>query len=124
MYHYTNEEGLKGILSSKKLNPSLKANNPKDARYGDGQYLSDIKPGTKRPGQLSAAFIRIPWQGRKFDHYIEIDVTGLKVVKGRENVFVIPNVVPLDISNRIVSYGKVMEKYIERLSKEAEDITK
>jgi hypothetical protein len=124
LYHYTNEEGLKGILSSKKLNPSLKANNPKDARYGDGQYLSDIKPGTKRPGQLSAAFIRIPWQGRKFDHYIEIDVTGLKVVKGRENVFVIPNVVPLDISNRIVSYGKVMEKYIERLSKEAEDITK
>lgn len=122
LYHYTNEDGLKGILSSKKLNPSLKANNPKDARYGDGQYLSDIEPGTKRPAQLSAAFIRIPWQGNKFSHYIEIDVSGLKVVKGREHVYIIPNLVPLDISNRIVSYGKVMEEYIKKLAqKEAED---
>ena len=46
LYHYTNDKGLKGILSSKQLNPFLKANNPKDARYGNGQYLSDILPGT------------------------------------------------------------------------------
>ncbi|MEI3614626.1 HYD1 signature containing ADP-ribosyltransferase family protein [Pseudogracilibacillus sp. SO30301A] len=39
LYHYTNENGLNGILSSNKLNPSLKTNNPKDVRYGDGQYL-------------------------------------------------------------------------------------
>ncbi len=42
LYHYTNEKGMNGIVESKKLNPSLKANNPKDARYGDGQYLFDI----------------------------------------------------------------------------------
>ncbi|MBS7528915.1 hypothetical protein IC619_000205 [Hazenella sp. IB182353] len=60
LYHYTNESGLNGILHSKQ-NASLKANNPKDARYGDGQYLNDITPGSKRPGQLSYAFIRNPW---------------------------------------------------------------
>ena len=26
------------------IKPSLKANNPKDARYGDGQYFSDLNP--------------------------------------------------------------------------------
>lgn len=41
LYHYTNEKGLNGILESNELRPSLKANNPKDARYGDGQYLSE-----------------------------------------------------------------------------------
>ncbi|EXU74362.1 hypothetical protein BG55_17225 [Erwinia mallotivora] len=48
LYHYTHNNGLDGILTSKKLNPSLKANNPKNARYGDGQYLSDVKHGTKK----------------------------------------------------------------------------
>ena len=28
MYHYTSETGYYGILESKKINPSLKANNP------------------------------------------------------------------------------------------------
>ena len=108
LYHYTNEEGLNGILSSKKLNPSLKANNPKDARYGDGQYLSDIVPGTKRPSPLSYAFLRIPYQGRKFTHYVEVDVSDLKVVKGRDGVYVVPNVDPLDITTRAVNWGKVI----------------
>uniref|UniRef100_UPI0023ED2E09 RHS repeat-associated core domain-containing protein n=1 Tax=Zooshikella ganghwensis TaxID=202772 RepID=UPI0023ED2E09 len=42
LYHYTSDEGLNGIVSSQKMYPSLKANNPKDARYGDGQYFTDI----------------------------------------------------------------------------------
>ena len=49
LYHYTTEEGMEGIISSQKLNPSLKANNPKDARYGNGQYLSNIKPNEYSP---------------------------------------------------------------------------
>ena len=48
-----NEKGLTEILESNKLNPSLRANNPKDARYGNGQYLSDIKPGSTTPTQLA-----------------------------------------------------------------------
>jgi len=106
LYHYTNEDGMRGIVDSGQLNPSLKANNPKDARYGDGQYLSDIVPGTRTNGQLSYAFLRVPYQGRKFSHYVEIDVSGLEILKGRDNVFVHLSGDPLDISDRIVSSGR------------------
>ena len=105
LYHYTDDAGLDGILSSKKLNPSLKANNPKDARFGDGQYLSDIAPGTKTCAQLSRCFIGQPFQGNKFKNYVEIDVTDLNVVKGRDGVFVLPNDKPLDLTNRILGSG-------------------
>lgn len=108
LFHYTDDVGLDGILSSKKLNPSLKAVNPKDARYGNGQYLSDFIPGSKSPAQLSREFIGNPFQGRRYSNYIEIDVSGLNVIKGRNGVFVIPNEVPLDISKRIVSYGSII----------------
>ncbi|MEV4611330.1 HYD1 signature containing ADP-ribosyltransferase family protein [Kitasatospora sp. NPDC049258] len=105
LYHYTTEDSVKAIRESQEMFPSLKANNPKDARYGDGQYLTDVAPGTKTLGQLSAAFLRVPWAGRKFTHYIEIDVTGLNVVQGRPGVFVIPNSGNLDLTGRIVGSG-------------------
>lgn len=107
LYHYTTEEGQQSILNSKSLYASTKANNPNDARYGDGQYLSDIAPGTKTPAQLSKAFLNIPYQGRRFTNYVAIDVTGLNVVKGRDGVYVIPNQSTLNIGNRIVGSGKV-----------------
>ena len=106
LYHYTNEAGHDGILASGEMRPSLKASNPKDACYGDGQYLTGISPGTKTPGQLFAAFLRVPWAGRKFTHYIEIDVRGLDVVQGRPGVFVVPNGGPLDLTGRIISSGR------------------
>ena len=105
LFHYTNEEGLAGILQSGKLNPSLKALNPNDARFGNGQYLSSIAPGTKTSAQLSKEFLGMPFQGQRFTHYMELDVTGLNAVEGRANVFVVPGETPLDISGRIVSYG-------------------
>ncbi|MDH6125836.1 HYD1 signature containing ADP-ribosyltransferase family protein [Kitasatospora sp. GP82] len=106
LYHYTNQEGHDGIIASQELRPSLKANNPKDARYGDGQYLTDIEPGTKTQGQLSAAFLRVPWAGQKFTHYIEVDVSGLQVNEGRPGVFVIPNSGSLDLTGRILGHGR------------------
>ncbi len=93
-------------MASKQLLPSLKANNPKDARYGDGQYLSDILPGTKRPGQLSYIFLNIPFQGRRFTHYVGINTEGLTVVKGRDFVFVALNHGSLNISTRLASHGQ------------------
>ncbi len=88
--------------------PSIKEHNPKDARFGDGQYLSPIEPGTKTPGQLSHAFVRVPWAGHKFTHYFEIDVSDLEVWRSveRPDVYVILNDQPLDLTNRIVSHGK------------------
>ncbi|MEU8028175.1 putative T7SS-secreted protein [Streptomyces sp. NPDC049099] len=108
LYHYTNEKGYSGILDSNELRASLKADNSKDARFGDGQYLSDIQPGTKTPGQLSYAFVRVPWAGHKFSHYIEIDVRGLDVMRSveRPDVYVIRNQGPLDLTGRVVSHGK------------------
>ncbi len=84
----------------------LKANNPKDVRYGNGQYLSDIAPETKTPAQLAKQFINVP-NKYKYTHYMEIDVSGLEVIKGRDGVFVIPNETALDLTGRIVRSGKV-----------------
>lgn len=106
MYHYTSEEGHAGILRSKKILPSLKANNPKDARFGEGQYVSDILPGTKRPAQLSMIFFGIPWAGKRFTHYIAINVRGLNVISGRIYVYLIKNKKPLDITERLIKHGR------------------
>lgn len=73
---------MKGIVESKQLNPSLKENSPKDARYGDGQYLSDIRPDTQTPVSLAKKFINVPNQ-YKYTRYVEINVTGLEVIQGR-----------------------------------------
>ncbi|MDF0606011.1 hypothetical protein HZU77_010160 [Neisseriaceae bacterium TC5R-5] len=107
LYHYTNLQGYNGILESKLINPSLRAHNPKDARFGDGQYVSDIVPKTKRPGQLSMIFFGLPWAGRRFEYHINVDVQGLELVHGREGVYVIPNAHPLDITERLKGHGKV-----------------
>ena len=68
--------------------------------------MTDIEPGTRTQGQLSAAFLRVPRAGRKFTRYVEVDVTGLNVVQGRPGVFLIPNSGNLGLTGRIVSYGK------------------
>ena len=100
---------MKGIVDSKKLNPSLKVNNPKDARYGNGQYLSDIKPESYSPAQLAKKFINLPKNKYKYTYtyYIETDVTNLEIIQGRDGVFVIPNEAPLDLTGRIVRTGVV-----------------
>jgi RHS repeat-associated protein len=105
LFHYTDEAGHNGILESGKLRPSLRSVNPNDARYGNGQYLSDISPGTRTSAQLSRAFLGNPFQGARFTHYVGIDVSGLNVVEGRAGVFVIPNEGPLSLAGRIVRSG-------------------
>jgi hypothetical protein len=105
LFHYTDAAGQKGILDSGRLNPSLRELNPNDARYGNGQYLSDIKPGTMTSNQLSRAFLGAPFWGSRFTNFVEVNVTGLNVVEGRAGVFVVPNEVPLDLIGRIVDWG-------------------
>ncbi|MFE4195610.1 HYD1 signature containing ADP-ribosyltransferase family protein [Paenarthrobacter sp. NPDC056912] len=105
LYHYTDEAGMKGILGSKQLRPSLSSVNPKDARYGNGQYLSDIGPGTKTCAQLSRCFLGMPFQPQRFSNFVEVDVAGLNVVKGRDAVFVVPGETDLDLTGRILSWG-------------------
>lgn len=106
LFHYTDEAGQNGILDSGQLNPSLKSANPADARYGNGQYLSDVQPGSMSCAQLSRCFLGQPFQGSRFTNYVEIDVTGLDIIKGRPGVFVNPSETPLDLTGRIVSWGR------------------
>ena len=79
-------------------------------KYGNGQYLTDIEPGTMEPKELSTALVRNIHQVEKFTHYLEINPDGLNVIKGRSGVYVIPNEGPLDLNNRIISSGKVSDQ--------------
>ncbi len=110
LYHYTNEAGMTGILESGVMKPSLKALNPNDVRYGNGQYLSSFVPGTMTPAQLSRAFINNPFQGSRFTNFFAIDVKGLNVVVGRPGVYVVPNEIPLNLNGRIIGSGRVTGK--------------
>ncbi|UWQ06669.1 HYD1 signature containing ADP-ribosyltransferase family protein [Aliiroseovarius crassostreae] len=105
MFHYTSDAGLVGILGTQALLPSTKSANPNDARYGDGQYFTDIVPGTMRSGQLA---YQLAGDGRKYRNYqnfVAIDVTGLPLVNGRPNVYVVPNEGPLPLAGRIIAAG-------------------
>src|SRR5437764_12997381 len=96
LFHYTDRAGHDGIRASRQLLPSTKARNPREARHGDGQYLTDIRPGTMSGARLSRALRGNPFQGRRFTHYVEIDVTGLQVVMGAAQGNVVPNGQPPD----------------------------
>lgn len=104
LFHFTDEKGLAGILESGKINPSTKEANPKDARYGDGQYFSDVAPGTRTDRGLAATFVGRP-APNKYTPYVEVDVSGLNISKGRAHVFVHRSKEALDITRRIVSSG-------------------
>jgi len=42
--------------------------------------------------------------------YVEIDASGLGAIQGRMGVYVIPNEVPLNLTGRLLSSGKVPVK--------------
>jgi hypothetical protein len=106
LFHYTDGVGLRGILETGHLLPSLKRHNPRDVRYGEGQYLSDRVPGTLSSSQLSRCFLGQPFQARRFTHFIEIDMVGIDVLKGRDGVYVVLGREPLDLSGRLIRSGE------------------
>ena len=81
----TEEEAINIII--KALLPSLKANNPKDARHGDGQYFTDLNPALYTSSQIARRLINIPNQ-YKYTCYIAIDVTGLEIENPANNMFI------------------------------------
>ncbi len=106
LYHYTTPAGQAGILASQHILPSTKAQNPNDARYGDGQYFTDIVPGSRNNAQISRALVGNPFNGARFTNYLAVDMRGLVVIPGREHVFVVPNDQPLNVTGRIVGAGR------------------
>jgi hypothetical protein len=106
LYHYTTQDALQSILSSQELRPSLARSRPRDVRYGEGQYLTDIPPGSMTGAQLSRLLLGHPFEARRFSHFLAIDVTGLTVVRGRAGIFVIPGNLNLHLADRIVTTGR------------------
>ncbi len=109
LFHYTDKKGYNGILDSHEIYPSTKAKRPRDARYGDGQYLTDVQPNLMSPEELSMTLYNNARQINKVSHYIEIDVSTLPVKKGRDGVYVILNDKPLDISDKLIGHGKTFK---------------
>ncbi|MCA8341231.1 RHS domain-containing protein [Burkholderia cepacia] len=116
LYHYTTQNGLEGITSSGSLNAS---HGPVHARFGDGQYFTDISPdmiggrtladaagtGKMSLGQLAADIYGDARKLNSITHYVEVDVTGLNVKEPRPGTFLVEGSGPLDISNRIKRSG-------------------
>lgn len=121
LYHFTSEAGLEGMNNSTKLLPSSGA---KNARFGNGQYFTDISPdniggdtlrdlseadikaGKISKGQLAVVLYGDARKTKSLSHFVAIDLTGLEVEEVRPGTFLIKSDEPLDISNRIVKVGK------------------
>ena len=66
--HYTTEQGYKSIMETKQLLPST---GDVHARFGDGQYLTDLNSLDYTAGQLSRRLYRVPWNTNRLTHYIK-----------------------------------------------------
>lgn len=106
LYHYTTAEALRAILESQQLKPSLQRTRPQDVRYGEGQYLTDIAPGTMTGAQLSRFLLGRPYFAQRCTHFLALDVEGLPIRQGRKGVFVIANENNLPIAGRIIATGR------------------
>jgi len=107
LYHYTSKGGLNGILESQQILPS---SGPKHARFGPGQYFSDIPPeaiGTVYTTyEIIRSFYGNPvYPKSKISNYLEVNVDGLPISNPRPGTFLNPTDQPLDVSTRIVRSG-------------------
>jgi RHS repeat-associated protein len=115
LFHYTDESGFEGINSSLTLNASM----PPRAKYGSGQYLTDVPPeqlfwGTRveaaRHGKMAMSELSYDLHGyrahtHRMTHYIEVDVSDLVVENPARHIFVIPGVNPLRLDGRVIRGG-------------------
>lgn len=102
LYHYTNEAGYNAIMKSKVLNPSIGV---KNARFGSGQYFTDIAPGTFTKGQTSYRLYGVPWNGSRLTHYVKIETSGLNIINNKPFNFLNPSSAPLNLNGRILGGG-------------------
>jgi len=98
---------MDAIVGSRIMRPSRAHARKKDVRYGNGQYFTDIVPGSMSASQLSRAILGMPFQGHRFTHFVAINLHDVNVVECRRGVFLVPNDFALSLINRIVDYGRV-----------------
>ena len=102
LYHYTSAQGYKGIIESGEIRPSI---GYKHARYGDGQYFTDLLPSDYTIGQISRRLYRVPWKTNSLRYIFKIDMDGLNVIKNGPHNFLVPNNTPLNVRGRIIDSG-------------------
>ncbi|MNE14538.1 hypothetical protein D3C80_1074190 [compost metagenome] len=103
LYHYTSEAGYNAIMDTKVLNPSIGL---KNARFGSGQYFTDIAPGMFTKGQTSYRLFGVPWNGSRLTHFIKIETSGLNIIQNKPFNFLNPSPTPLNLKGRILGGGK------------------
>lgn len=102
LIHYTNEEGYKNILKTENLNPSIGL---KNARYGEGQYFTNLEAGDYTAGQISRRLYGVPWNTSKVEYFLKIDVSGLNVIQNNSFNFLVSGKNPLNLHGRIIDGG-------------------
>jgi hypothetical protein len=121
LYHYTTKEGRFGIIDSGVLRPSLVQENGQDAKYGSGQYFTNISPDRiaarslsdmtdeqKEAGQISLRQL-LRWimvgsvAEEKLAFFIEFNVSSL-IIESTENpyIYIHRSETNLDISELII----------------------
>ncbi len=101
--HYTSEAGYNGIMESGEMLPSIGA---KNARYGAGQYFTDLPAAEYTAGQVSKRLFGVPWNTRKISHFIDVDLNGLNIQNNGPHNYSIPNNNNLPIRGRITNHGR------------------
>ena len=102
LIHYTNKEGYQQILETEKLNPSVGI---KNARYGEGQYFTNLEPKDYTAGQISRKLYGVPWNTSKLQYYIKIDMKGLNLIQNNPHNFLVSGNNSLPLHGRILDSG-------------------
>ena len=108
-YHYTNEQGLQGIVQSGKIYPSR--NTERDAVLGQGVYLTDRAPNTGKSRILQNNYGPDPGYHKqdRADYYIKIPADAVPTIKENSSRGVYKNAYsgPLDLRGiEGVKYGR------------------
>lgn len=93
-YHYTNPDSAIQIIKRGVIHKSSKKSKRRDARYGDGVYLTQMPPTTPKfeiafnnyDGQNEAALLRMISKGR-VNAYIKLRLNPAEVVECEDEVY-------------------------------------
>lgn len=102
LIHYTSKDNYIEIMKTKELKASIGKTH---ARYGNGQYFTDIESQSFTIGQVSRRLYGVPWVRNKLQYFIKIDVTGLNIVQNIPHNFLLPGNNSLNLQNRIIDSG-------------------
>lgn len=118
LFHYTTEAGRRGIIESGQIWASQGI---KNARYGSGQYFTDIAPeaiggltkatvpaGKISLGQLSSKLFRVPWNTNKLASFVEVEVSGLGATQVAPHIWLIEGENALSVFERVIRSGATL----------------